>query len=129
MPSTPFSTAKYASSTVSIPLRIIGSVVVLQQFDPNIYLICSTQYDKKNLIVKSNTPKCQDKESSQTVMCRYRLSHFTSSQETDASNNAVTYSLRPEPVSAEFIRFDKSPWKFANLKQRIYCLSYIINCI
>jgi len=47
MPSTPFSTAKCASSAVSIPLRIIGSVVDLQQFNPNIYLICSTQYDKK----------------------------------------------------------------------------------
>lgn len=113
MPLTPFSTAKRASSTVSIPLRIIGSDVVLQQFDPDIRLICLTHEDDKR---KSNVPDCQDKESSQTMICRYLLSHLTSSQDRDASNSAVTYSLRPEPLFAAFIRFAKSPSKFANLK-------------
>jgi hypothetical protein len=48
MPSTPTSTAKHASSFVKIPLSINGSVVMLQQIDPNTFsLIYSMQIKYK----------------------------------------------------------------------------------
>jgi len=37
----------------------------------------------------------------------YLLSHFTSFQDNDASNNAAIYSVSPEPVLVKFNPCDK----------------------